>query len=317
MSFPLFPEEASQIARQTDYLYWGLICLSALVCLIVFCPIIFFVFKYRQGKPADRRPVHLPEIRIELTWTVLPALLMMGFYVWGAKQYFNIERPPPGAMEIDVVGKQWMWKVQHPEGNREINQLHVPLGRVVKLTMASQDVIHSFFLPAFRIKQDVVPGRYTTEWFKANKLGSYHLFCSEFCGTSHSQMTGQVVVMEPTAYEEWLIRGQPGSTLAQSGERLFRELGCSGCHIGTSVIRAPPLEGLFGRPVPLDNGEVVTADEAYIRDSILFPAKQIVGGYTNAMPTFQGRLNEEELLQIVAYIKNLGTQRPGENPFMR
>jgi cytochrome c oxidase subunit 2 len=313
MSFPIFPDEASKVAQQTDYLYWGFICLSLLVCLIVFGPITYFVFKYRQGKETDRRPVRLPELKIELTWTVLPMLLMMCFYVWGARQYFNIEQPPPGAMDINVVGKQWMWKVQHPEGNREINQLHVPLGRSIKLTMASQDVIHSFFLPAFRIKQDVVPGRYTTEWFKANRLGTYHLFCSEFCGTSHSMMTGQIVVMEPAAYEAWLIRGQPGSTLAQAGEKLFREVGCSGCHIGNSVIRAPPLEGLFGKPVPLNNGQVVIADEAYLRDSILFPAKEIVGGYTNAMPSFQGRLNEEELLLLIAYMKSLGAQHSGVN----
>jgi cytochrome c oxidase subunit 2 len=201
-----------------------------------------------------------------------------------------------------------MWKIQHPEGNREINELHVPLGRIVKLTMTSQDVIHSFFLPAFRVKQDVVPGRYTTEWFKASRLGTYHLFCSEFCGTQHSAMGGRIIVMDPAAYEEWLVRGQPGSTLVQSGERLFRELGCSGCHVGPSIVRAPPLEGLFGMPVPLDNGQVVIADEAYLRDSILFPAKQIVGGYTNDMPSFQGRVSEEELLQLIAYIKSLGAR---------
>ena len=314
MNFPVFPAQASKVAEQTDYLYWGLICASAAVCLIVFVPMVYMLFKYRHGKPADRTPLQLPQNKIEITWTVLPLLIFMGFYAWGARQYFLIERPPAGAMELNVVGKQWMWKIQHPEGNREINELHVPVGRIVKLTMTSQDVIHSFFLPEFRIKQDVVPGRYTTEWFQAEKPGTYHLFCSEYCGTSHSHMEGHVIVMSPADYEDWLISGKPGDTLVQSGERLYRELGCSGCHDGSSVVRAPPLQGVFGKPVPLSNGEVVTADEGYLRDSILFPAKQIVGGYTNDMPSFQGKIGEDELLELIAYLKTLGTQRPPERP---
>jgi cytochrome c oxidase subunit II len=314
MTFPLFPKQASDIAAETDHLYWGLLAISAVVCLVVFIPMIYFVLKYRDGKPADRTPRHLPEYKIEITWTVVPTLIFMGFYVWGATHYFRIERPPPDAMDINVVGKQWMWKIQHPEGNREINELHVPLGRMVKLTMTSQDVIHSFYLPEFRIKQDVVPGRYTTEWFKPSRLGTYHLFCSEFCGTSHSQMIGRVIVMTPADYENWLTRGQPGSTMAQSGERLFRELGCSGCHMGQSVVRAPPLEGLLGKPVPLEDRQVVTADEGYIRDSILLPGKQIVAGYTNDMPSFSGKVSEEELLQIITYVKSLGGQAPQQKP---
>ncbi len=312
MTFPVFPEQASKIAEQTDNLYWGLICISTLVCLVVFIPITYFIIKYRHGKPADRTPPRLPQMKIEITWTIVPLLIFMCFYTWGAKHYFQIERPPPNAMEVDVVGKQWMWKLQHPEGNREINELHVPVGRVVKLVMTSQDVIHSFFLPEFRIKQDVVPGRYTVEWFKAEKLGTYHVFCSEYCGTSHSRMVGRVVVMSPADYQTWLTQGQAGGSMVQSGERLFRELGCSGCHVGSSVVRAPPLEGVFGKPVPLDNGEVVMADEGYLRDSILFPAKQIVGGYTNDMPSFSGKVNEEELLQLISYLKSLGDKQPVE-----
>ncbi len=310
MAFPIFPEAASRVAEQTDLLYWAFICLSALVCLVVFAPMIFFIFKYRDGKVVDRTPPKLPEIKIEVSWTIIPLLIMMVFYVWGARHYFEIERPPPDAMEITVIGKQWMWKLQHPEGNREINELHVPQGRMVKLIMTSQDVIHSFFLPEFRIKQDVVPGRYTTEWFKADKIGTFHIFCSEYCGTSHAQMVGRIIVMSAADYQSWLQRGQPGSSLVQSGETLFRELGCSGCHMGNSVVRAPPLQGVFGKPVPLNNGEVVTADEGYIRDSILFPAKQITGGYTNDMPSFRGKITEEELLQIIAYIKSLGAKAP-------
>jgi cytochrome c oxidase subunit 2 len=310
MNFPLFPPEASEGARQTDYLYWALIALSTAAMVIVFGPIIYFLFKYRRGKKADRCPVHLPETAIELTWTVIPTLIFTGLFAWGANVYWTIERPPADAMEIDVVGKQWMWKMEHPEGNREIDELHVPVGRNIKLTLASQDVIHSFFIPAFRIKQDVVPGRYSTLWFKANKLGSFHLFCSEYCGTHHSAMIGSVIVMTPNDYQKWLMRGAPGPTLAAEGEKLFREYGCSGCHINSTIIHAPPLQGLFGRTVPLQTGQFVTADDAYIRDSILLPAKDIVAGYTNGMPSYQGHLSEDDLLKIIAYIKKVSDTTP-------
>ena len=273
--------------------------------LVVFVPMIYFLFKYRRGRKADRRPVELPEIRIELAWTIIPLVIFTGLFAWGADVYWTIERPPPDAMEINVVGKQWMWKIEHPEGNREIDELHVPLGRTIKLTLASQDVIHSFFLPEFRIKQDVVPGRYSTLWFKADKLGTYHLFCSEYCGTHHSAMIGSVIVMKPDAYEKWLAQGAPGPTLAQDGEQLFREYGCTGCHVNSTTVHAPPLTGVFGRPVPLQDGRIVTADEAYIRDSILLPAKDIVAGYTNDMPSFQGHLSEDDLVKLIAYIRSL------------
>jgi cytochrome c oxidase subunit 2 len=310
MNFPLFPREASEVARQTDYLYWGLIGLSALTLIVVFVPMIYFLFKYRRGKPADRRPIKLPQTAMELTWTLIPIIVFTGLFAWGANVYWVIQRPPADAMDIRVVGKQWMWKVEHPEGNREIDELHVPLGRNIKLTLASQDVIHSFFLPEFRVKQDAVPGRYTTLWFKAAKLGEFHLFCSEFCGTHHSAMTGRVVVMEPAEYERWLIRGQPGSPLAESGARLYRELGCSGCHDGSTVVRAPPLEGLFGKPAPLQGGQFVIADEAYLRDSILLPAKEISAGYTNDMPSFQGRVSEEQLFELIEYVKSIADVPP-------
>jgi cytochrome c oxidase subunit II len=308
MKFPIWPAAASEIARQTDRLYVGLILLSAFIVVIVVVPILVFLFRYRRGRVVNRSSPELPEMKIELTWTIIPLLIMVGFYVWGAEHYFTIEKPPAHAMEMYVVGKQWMWKVQHPEGNREINELHVPLGQTVKLTMASQDVIHSFFLPAFRIKQDVVPGRFTTEWFRADRVGIYRLFCAEYCGTQHSGMIGRVIVMNPAEYDQWLGHGRPDQNLAQTGEKLYRELGCSGCHSGSTVVRAPPLEGLYGKPVPLNSGEVVTADEAYLRDSILLPAKQIAAGYTNDMPSFQGRITEEQLIQLVAYLKSIGTK---------
>ena len=310
MNFPLLPPEASEVAARTDHLYWGLLCISALVVLVVFGTMAVFLFKYRRGKPAPRSHLALPELKIELTWTIVPTLIFLGFFAWGAELYWNIERPPSNAMEIHAIGKQWMWKIEHPEGNREIDELHVPLGRVVKITLASQDVIHSFFLPDFRIKQDVVPGRYTTLWFKANRIGHFHLFCSEYCGTHHSAMKGTVFVMSDTDFQQWLAKGEPGTTLAQSGERLFRQYGCSGCHVNSTTVRAPPLEGVYGKPVPLQTGQIVIADEAYIRDSILQPAKDIVAGYTNDMPSFEGHISEEELVDIIAYIRSLATTTP-------
>src|SRR5436190_8120159 len=310
MKFPLFPDQASTIAKPIDQLYFALTGLSALMVMLIFLTLAFFLVKYRRGRKVNRGPARLPQTTIEVTWIVIPLLLMMGVFAWGAHVYFQQQRPPPGAMEINVVGKQWMWKVQHPEGNREINELHVPVGRIVRLILASQDVIHSFYLPAFRTKMDVVPGRYTSEWFQATKIGSYHLFCAEFCGTKHSEMVGRVIVMDPADYENWLSAGQPASTMAQEGEGIFRELGCSGCHVGNSVVRAPPLEGLYGKPVPLQNGQIVRADEGYIRDSILLPNAQITAGYDAVMPSFQGHITEEELLEIIAYIKSLGSKAP-------
>ncbi|HWQ92273.1 MAG TPA: cytochrome c oxidase subunit II [Clostridia bacterium] len=311
MNFPLFPPEASHVARQTDFLFWALTALSGLMLLLLVLVIGWFILKYHRGRKIDRSVIHLPETKIEIAWTVIPTLLMMGLFVWGAERYFSMQRVPPNAMEINIVGKQWMWKVQHPGGQREINELHVPVGRVLKLMMTSQDVIHSFFLPAFRIKQDVLPGRYTTQWLQATRPGRFRLYCSEFCGTDHSRMNGWVTVMEPAAYEEWLVRGQPaGATLAQTGEVLYRELGCSGCHSGSSVVRAPPLEGLFNKPVPLQDGTVTVGDEAYLRDSIIFPNKQVTAGYEPVMPSFQGRLTEEEIMQLIAYIKSISGAPP-------
>ena len=224
--------------------------------------------------------------------------------------FFHIETPPANALEVDVVGKQWMWKLQHAEGNREINELHVPLNRAVKLTMTSQDVIHDFFIPVFRIKQDVVPGRYTTEWFIPTKVGRFHIFCAQFCGTDHARMIGWVDVMQPADYDKWLVTTGAGQTMAAMGEALFNRVGCSGCHGAGSKIHAPRLEGLYGRPVPLDGGQVIPADDKYIRDSILLPASQITAGYPNLMPSFTGRLTEEEVMQLIAYIQSLADKQP-------
>jgi cytochrome c oxidase subunit II len=310
MKVPLFPEQASTTAAQVDMLYFFLIALSAFFVALIFLPMAGFLVKYRRGRRANRTPLRIPTLGIEVAWTVIPLLLMLATFGWAARLYLDIRHPPADALEIHVVGKQWMWKVQHPAGNREINELHVPVGRNVKLILASEDVIHSFFLPAFRIKQDVVPGRFTQEWFQATRVGVYRLFCAEYCGMEHSRMAGRVYVLPPEEYQQWLRSSPPHPTLVALGERLFRERGCSGCHLGSSIVRAPPLEGLYGKPVPLQSGQFVTADEKYLRDSILLPQSQVAAGYEPLMPTYQGFLTEEELLQLVAYIKSLAPKPP-------
>jgi cytochrome c oxidase subunit II len=310
VNFPIFPKEASTTAVRTDHVYFFMLAFSAFIMALVFLPMLYFLFKYRRGKKADRTGPNLPETKIEVTWTLIPVVIVTGMFAWSAQVYFYEEVPPSNALQINVVGKQWMWKIQHQEGNREINALHVPVNRPVELTMASEDVIHSFFVPAFRVKQDVVPGRFTTEWFQPTRIGAYRFYCSEYCGAGHSRMKGTLYVMSPAAYQAWLARGRPQSTLAQSGGKLFRELGCSGCHEGNSAIHAPPLEGLYGKLVPLTDGTFVRADDKYIRDSILLPASQVVAGYKSLMPTYQGRINEAQLFEIIAYLKSIANEEP-------
>ncbi len=309
----LFPSEASSVAPEVDHLVLFLIGLSLIFIVLIFLPLVYFAFKYRRGTKADRTPPRLAQWKLEVTWSIIPLLLMMGVFAWGASLYFHIERPPADAFEINVVGKQWMWKVEHQEGVREINAIHVPVGRSVKLVMTSQDVIHSFFIPDFRIKQDVVPGKYTTEWFNAAKPGSYYLFCSQFCGTDHAKMIGRITVMEPPAYESWLASNSSGGTLAVAGAKLFTELGCSGCHGANSKVRAPKLEGIYGKPVPLEGSVFQIADDKYIRDCILQENHLHVAGFQPLMPTFKGHASEEELMELIAYIKSLGRTNPEED----
>jgi len=237
----------------------------------------------------------------------------MVLFAWGADAYFYEEVPPPDTLDINVIGKQWMWKIQHQEGNREINELHIPVDRSVKLTMGSEDVIHSFFVPAFRVKQDVVPGRFTTEWFKPTRIGRYRFYCSEYCGAFHSQMQGLIYVMAPADYERWLAANRPADTLAQAGEHLFRELGCSGCHVNSSAVHAPPLAGLYGNLVPLSDGAFVRADDQYLRDKILLPNKELPAGYEPVMPSFQGHVTEAQLMELIAYLKSIGPETPPKN----
>ena len=310
MGFQLFPTSASANAGEVDAIFWALTGLSLFILTLVFLPLLFFAIKYRRGSRADRTPSKIPTWKFEVTWTIIPFFVGMGIFAWAADVYFHIESPPANALQVDVVGKQWMWKLQHAEGNREINELHVPVGRAVKLTMTSQDVILDFFVPAFRMKQDVVPGRYTSEWFMPTRVGRYRIFCAQFCGTSHAAMTGWVDVMKPADYQKWLVTTGQGESMEAAGKRLFTQVGCSGCHEAGSKIHAPHLEGLYGHPVPLDGGQVVTADDKYIRDSILLPGSQITAGYQNLMPSFAGRLTEEEVMELIAYIKSLADQQP-------
>jgi cytochrome c oxidase subunit II len=235
---------------------------------------------------------------------------MMVFFVWGMRLYFSWARPPEESMEVYVVARQWMWKMQHVGGQREINELHVPIGRPVKLTMISDDVIHSFFVPAFRIHMDVLPGRYTTVWFHATKPGRYNLFCSQYCGTNHAKMIGEVIVMDTGEYQTWLNQRVDGG-LAMEGRKLFLKLQCVTCHSADAKARAPLLEGLYLMRVNLDNGKTVRADESYLRKSILFPDTKLVAGYQSIMPSYQGQINEEEVLQLIAFLKALG---PGQTP---
>src|SRR5438132_446384 len=312
--FRLFPPQASTSSHEVDALFFALTLISLFFMAVIFLPIIFFSVKYRRGSSANRSNPAAGSFWVERGWTLGAVILSRGLFAWGAVVYFRIERRPSNAIDMQVVGKQWMWKIQHAEGKREINELHVPVNRTVALTMTSQDVIHSFFVPAFRVKQDVIPGRYTGEWFKPTRTGEYHIFCAQYCGTQHSSMIGRVVVMEPRAYEEWLKSGEPTESIVLAGQRLFHDRGCSGCHAPNSTFHAPLLEGLYRKPVPLADGTMVTADDQYLRDSILQPAKQISAGYDNIMPSFSGHLTEEEIMQLIAYLKAIGKQAPQSSP---
>ncbi|HEY7323136.1 MAG TPA: cytochrome c oxidase subunit II [Candidatus Binatia bacterium] len=305
IGFPLFPDQASTMATQVDSLFFFLVGVSVFFATLIFIVIIVFAVKYRRRSENEQPQEVHGDLRLEILWTVIPLGLTLVMFVWGARLFFMINDPPANSLEINIVAKQWMWKVQHPEGQLEIDELHIPVGRPVKLIMTSQDVIHDFFVPAFRVKKDVLPGRYTTVWFEATTPGEYHLFCSQYCGTQHSGMIGRVVVMPVTEYQAWLSGGATGVSLATAGERLFERLGCNTCHLVNGTGRGPSLEGLFGKTVKLAGGNSVTADETYIRESIVNPQAKIVAGYQPIMPVFKGLISEDGILQILAYIKTL------------
>ena len=306
--FQLFPEQASTYASRVDSLYFFLVGVSGFFTILIAALVIIFAVKYRRrpGRAAEQTRTVLG---LELLWTAVPMVLVLVMFTWGAVLFLEVGIPPVGAQDIYVVGKQWMWKVQHPNGRREINELHIPVGRAVKVTLTSQDVIHSFYIPAFRVKQDAVPGQYRTMWFEATKPGVYHLFCAEYCGTDHSGMIGRVIVMENTDYQKWLAGAAEGPdqlTLAGRGEQLFVEYDCAACHATGSRQRCPTLGGLYGTQVPLENGQTILFDETYIRESIMDPNAKVARGYPALMPTFQGQLTEEQILALIAYIKSLG-----------
>ena len=304
---PLFPASASTMASRVDALYFFLLAVSAFFSLLIAGLIVFYAVKYRRRSPdAIGANIH-GGLALELTWTIVPFLITMVIFVWGASVFFAMSRPPDETLNIYVVGKQWMWKFQHLDGQREINELHVPVGRAVKLIMTSEDVIHDVFVPAFRVKADVLPGRYVKLWFQATTPGRYHLFCAEYCGTRHSGMIGEVIVMEANEYQEWLSGGAPEGSLASAGEKAFADLACNNCHRPDSGGRGPVLNGLFGQTITTEAGEMVLVDEAYIRESILNPSAKIAAGYQPIMPTFQGLVTEEGLLELIEYVKALKT----------
>jgi cytochrome c oxidase subunit 2 len=311
--FPLFPERASTMATRVDALFFFLLAISVFFSTLIAVSVVAFTVRFRRRSDLERPPALHGSMALELTWSLVPLGIVMVVFVWGARLFFDMNRPPKDAMDVYVVGKRWMWKTQHLSGQREINELHVPVGVPVRLNLTSEDVIHSFYIPAFRIKKDALPGRYSTVWFEATRPGRYHLFCAEYCGTKHSQMIGWITVMEPAAFQAWLAGGATGS-LAAAGEQLFQQLGCSTCHRSDALARGPNLQGLFGSPVRLAGGQVVTANESYLRESIVTPSAKVVDGFQPIMPTYQGLIEEEGLMQLIAYIRSLGApgaQAPG------
>jgi cytochrome c oxidase subunit II len=304
-NFPFFPQQASEQAATIDALYFFLVAVTAFFTLLIAVLVAVFAVKFRRKHDTEVGVAMHGSLALELLWTFIPLGICMVMFVWGAQVFFHMTRAPKGAMEIHIVGKQWMWKAQHMDGAREINELHVPIGQPVKLIMGSEDVIHSFFIPAFRAKADVVPGRYNTMWFTASKAGQYHIFCTQYCGTKHSAMIGTVTAMEPADYQVWLSGGSAGGTLAEAGQKLFTDLSCNTCHMENAQGRGPVLKGLYGKQVLLANGQTVTMDDAYIRESVLTPHAKVVAGFQPIMPTFQGLVTEEQLLQIIAYVKSL------------
>ena len=302
----LFPAEASTIAPYTDALYFFLLLITIVGILLVGGLIVGFSIRYRREKSPVAVQVEGSTL-LEATWTIIPLAIFLVVFVWGALLYFRIYTPPTNSMNIYVVGKQWMWKAEHPGGQHEINALHVPIGRPVQLTMISQDVFHSFSIPDFRVKREVIPGRYSTVWFQATTPGVYHIFCTQYCGTLHAGMIGQVTALSPEDYDKWTQLSTSGMSLAQNGERLYNSMGCNACHNGSAAARGPSLAGVYGARLQLANGSAITVNEAYLRDSILNPSQHVTAGYAPIMPTYQGQISEDGLIDLVEYIKTLQT----------
>ncbi len=298
----LFPREASTIAPYADALYFFLIGMTLTGLLLVGVLVFGFSIRYRKARNPVATQVEGSTL-LEATWTIIPLAIFLVTFVWGALLYFRIYNPPANAMNIYVVGKQWMWKAEHPGGQHEINALHVPAGQPVQLTMVSMDVFHSFSIPDFRVKREVIPGRYSTVWFQATEPGTYHLFCTQYCGTKHSGMIGEITVLKPEDYQRWTQESTSGMSLAQNGERLYASMGCNQCHNGTPAARGPSLAGVYGSKLTLANGSQVLVNDAYLRDAILNPSQHVTAGYAPIMPTYQGQISEDGLIDLVEFIK--------------
>jgi cytochrome c oxidase subunit II len=313
-NFPFFPQQASAQAGQVDGIYFFMVAVTAFFSILIAALIVAFAIKYRRRHREEIGHAIHGSLALELLWTVIPFFIVMVMFGWGAKVFFDMYRPPTGAMEIYVVGKQWMWKVQHMDGQREINELHVPVGRPVKLIMGSEDVLHSYYIPDFRVKADVIPGRYNVLWFTATKPGNYHLFCAEYCGTKHSGMVGSIIAMDPEDFQAWLSGGGASESPVAAGLKLFQDLACITCHTGDATARGPQLANLYNSSVRLQDGSTVTADDSYIRESIVNPRAKVVAGFQPIMPTFQGLVTEEQLLQLIAYVRSLSQQGAAPAP---
>jgi cytochrome c oxidase subunit 2 len=304
----LQPPEASSISGNIDQLYYLLTAITLFFTVLIFSIIFYFMVKYRRRSKDEKPPEIHGSLMLELVWTIIPSLICVVIFVWSSSLYIRAYHPPANATEIFVIGKQWMWHLQHPEGPREINALHVPVNVPVKLTMTSQDVIHGFYVPSFRLKKDVLPGRYTSFWFQATETGTYHLFCTEFCGTNHSEMIGWVYVMSPHDYEAWLASNENSEPMWQQGEAIFNHYTCNYCHVPDGTGRGPSLVGIFGKPEKLASGEMRVVDENLIRQALVEPNSVPLAGFAPIMPTFKGQFTEDQILQLIAYVKSLGSQ---------
>ncbi len=302
----LWPPSVSATAAEADHLILAFTVLTLLLVGPIFVGISWFAIRYRDGKKVNREYRENKDRTLELSWMIIPFLLTLVFFAWGVRMFDGQQHPPANAMEISAIGRQWMWKFQHPGGQAEINDLHVPTGQPIVIRMISQDVIHSLYIPALRIQMETLPGRYTQLWFNADRPGTYRLFCSEYCGTDHSVMDGLLTIMKPADYAAWLTQAGSDQSLAAGGGRLFSSYGCAGCHLGTSTVRAPSLVGLYGSPVPLESGGTVIASDTYIRDKILNPNHNKIAGFKQVMPRFAGLIPEEDLIRLIAYIKSSG-----------
>ena len=300
----LWPAAASNAATHVDYLISAFTAVTLLLTVPIFIAITWFALIYRKNRNVDRGHPADRNVAVEMSWMLIPFFLTLGFFAWGAQIFDVAKHPPANAMVIQGIGRQWMWKFEHPGGQAEINDLHVPTGQPVVINMISQDVIHSLYLPAFRVQMETLPGRYTQVWFTADRPGAYRLYCSEYCGTDHSVMDGEIYVMKPGDYQNWLNQSGSTQSLAANGKRLFANYGCTGCHGAAATVRAPSLAGLYEKPVPMADGGTLIADDTYLRDKILNPDHNLIAGYKQVMPSFNGIIPEEELIQLIAYIKS-------------